>query len=400
MSTPLAIAAVTEAVRAIVMKAVSDELANSALVTTRPPDKANDENDHVNVYLYHVTPDASWRNMDVPRQVRPGESAAPPLAVVLHYLVTAYGPKDHRLLGLAMLGLHDNPVLHPAFILESQLDKQIEPPRITHQPLTVDEVVKLWGGFQAQFRLSAAYQVSPVLIDSATPVRASLPVLKRGDDNRGPIAAAGGAAQLRALVIPDDRPSALPGDVVRIQGQNLLPAGVTARFIHPLLDPVGIELPVAQGDIEGEIQFALPAKPADLAAWAPGYYALSLVVRANGVVVWTTNELSMGLAPVITRDPAKAHAGAVLTITSMPRVREKQRVMAIVGTRQAPLTGLTNDAADPSKPSTLTFDVPALDKKAGYVVRLRVDGVDSIPAIRTGVPALPAFDPAQQLEII
>jgi hypothetical protein len=32
-------------------------------------------------------------------------------------------------------------------------------------------------------------------------------------------------------------------------------------------------------------------------------------------------------------------------------------------------------------------------------VRLRVDGVDSIPVIVTGTPPLPAFDPAQQVVI-
>ena len=399
MSTPLAIAAVTQAFRGIIVDAVKDELTNSALVTTRPPDKVNDENDHVNVYLYHVTPDATWRNMDMPRQVRPGETAAPPLALVLHYLVTAYGPKDHRLLGLAMLGLHDHPVLHPTLILESKLDRQIEPARITPQPLTVDEITKLWGGFQTQFRVSAAYQVSPVLIDSTTDVKAALPVLKRGDQNRGPIAEAGAAPYITGLIFPEDRPSALPGDIVRVQGQNLSTEGVTARFVHPMLDPKGIELAVSRGEIEGEIQITLPGNPVDLAEWAPGFYSLALVVKREDVVVATTNELAMGFAPMITRDPNKGPEGSSLTITSMPRVREKQRTLLIVGNRQAEPRTITNDAADTSKPTTLVFDVPKLDKRTGYVIRLRVDGVDSIPVIQAGDPPQPGFDPAQQFEI-
>jgi len=42
-------------------------------------------------------------------------------------------------------------------------------------------------------------------------------------------------------------------------------------------------------------------------------------------------------------------------------------------------------------PSTLTFSIPNVDV-GSYVVRLRVDGVDSIPVTYSGTPPLPAFD--------
>ena len=47
--------------------------------------------------------------------------------------------------------------------------EQIERVRITPQPLSVDELSKLWTAFQTHFRISAAYQVSVVLIESTRP---------------------------------------------------------------------------------------------------------------------------------------------------------------------------------------------------------------------------------------
>jgi hypothetical protein len=49
-------------------------------------------------------------------------------------------------------------------------------------------------------------------------------------------------------------------------------------------------------------------------------------------------------------------------------------------------------------PTTLTFEVP--DLPAGtYTVRLRVDGVDSLPVIFADVEQPPRFDPAQQVKV-
>jgi hypothetical protein len=39
--------------------------------------------------------------------------------------------------------------------------------RVTLQPLSLEEMSRLWSTFQTQYRLSVAYEVSVVLIDSA-----------------------------------------------------------------------------------------------------------------------------------------------------------------------------------------------------------------------------------------
>jgi hypothetical protein len=94
----------------------------------------------LNLFLYQTVVNAAWRNLDMPRQVRPGEVA--PLALNLHYLVTAYGRGEtdndgtsHRVLSGAMSVLHDHPVLGQSEIAASlpnnDLAEQFERLRIT-----------------------------------------------------------------------------------------------------------------------------------------------------------------------------------------------------------------------------------------------------------------------------
>ena len=86
-------------------------------VFTSPPDKAQDKSgDRVNLFLYQTMPDGAWRNMDMPRQLKPGETGHAAAAASPLYLLTAYSGdgddvKAHQLLGRAMSVLHDHPLL-------------------------------------------------------------------------------------------------------------------------------------------------------------------------------------------------------------------------------------------------------------------------------------------------
>jgi hypothetical protein len=177
MSNSLAIAAVTATLRELIKRGVRDFLPNpDENVTTKPLDQARTGNstpDRINIFLYQTVLNAAWRNMDMPRQSRPGESGQPPLALNLHYLITAYGAgdeetKSHRWLGRAMSVLHDHPLLGAEEIRnalpdDSELQAQIERVRITPQPLSLEDMSKLWTTFQTQYRISAAYQVAGVV---------------------------------------------------------------------------------------------------------------------------------------------------------------------------------------------------------------------------------------------
>src|SRR5439155_15364191 len=102
--------------------------------TILPPDKARGTNNanQLNIFLYQILPNAAWRNMNIPNQVASGETANAPLALTLHYLVTAFGrdndtalPFGHHLLGRAMSILFDHALLGPT---------RLAPPPPSHSP--------------------------------------------------------------------------------------------------------------------------------------------------------------------------------------------------------------------------------------------------------------------------
>jgi hypothetical protein len=414
MSNALAVAAATATLRNLLLAELPqlDDDLSDLEVTTNPLDVARKgiTKAQLNLFLYQTVLHPGWRNLDVPRQVRAGETGAPPLALNLHYLITAYGRGDndndavsHRVLGGAMSTLHDHPVLMPSEIsvaLEgNDLAEQFERLKITPLPMGVDEMSKLWMMFQTQYRVSAAYEVTVVLIDSRLPTKAPLPVLKRGPTDRGPVATTGIAPVLDELRLPRSQSAARLGEDMTLVGQQLTTTDAVVRFVSPRI-AAPIELSATAG-ASGELVVHLPDQTEDANAfsrWAPGLYSVSLVVRKSGEPTLSSNELVMALAPRITVAPLTRPPGTIaLTVTCTPRIVGGQRVLLLFGDRQIEPTAI-NTPGDPTKPSSLDFSVPGV-VAGSYVVRLRVDGVDSIPVVYAGTPPIPSFDPAQRVSV-
>jgi hypothetical protein len=402
MSNALAIAATTMTLRSLLTGATAN-------VTALTPDKARDgaTADQLNLFLYQTLLSAAWRNADMPRQVRPGESGHPPLPLNLHYLITAYAEDEaraHQILGRAMSILHDHMLLDEleirqatqADLPDSDLHLQLERIRITPHPLSLEEISKLWSGFQTQYRLSAAYEVAVVLIESTRPPRTPLPVLRQGPDDRGPKAQPAGAPFVGEVVPPNGFPAAPLGSTLAIQGLNLV-GELAVRFRHPRLAGP-IELEPTPGASSGELLVTLPSGAPATADWAPGFMTVSVVSRPPGLPAWSSNEAAFALAPAVTVAPSTAPAGNIdLTLTCMPRMRDGQRAHVLFGERQVAPESVTTPA-DPAQPTTLVFKLSGV--AAGeYVVRLRVDGADSIPFRRAGTPPLPEFDPGQKVVV-
>src|SRR5260370_35396507 len=211
----LAIAATTATLRGVLAKGI-----NITNVTVRPLDsaRATTTGEQVNLFLYQVLPDAAWRNRDIPRKVRPGETAQPPLPLTLYYLITTFGADNdndigsHVLLGRIMSILHDYPVMGAKEIKDAtgadvdlkntNLHEQIERIRITIEPNSFEQISKLWTTFQTHYRTSAAYQVSVVLVESVRAARTPLPVLRRGDADRGPETVTGSLPIIEEIRVP------------------------------------------------------------------------------------------------------------------------------------------------------------------------------------------------------
>ena len=428
MSNTLAIAATSTALRNLLMDGIPklDTDLSDLDVTTRTLEAArtNVDGTSLNLFLYRTVVNVGWSNLDMPRVVKAGETGFPPLPLNLQYLVTAFGPDDidqnavsHRILGAAMSVLHDHPLLGAdeirGALTGNDLADQLERIRITPLTLSVDEMSKLWGGFRSQYRLSAAYEATVVLIDSRRPPRAALPVLTRGQEDRGVVAVTGGSPVLRALVPPRAQAAVRLGEEVVVDGDTLTEPATAFRFASMLPEPMPVvELarrPPQAEDPPGLVSLRLPPFPEDpdaLGRWVPGFYLVTAAVDLPDLPPLVSNAASVALSPSITVAPnvsdGATASGAALTLTCSPRMRESQRVRLLFADRQLEPTGVTNpDPTSPTfqqTPTTLTFDVPDVPPGT-YTVRLRVDGVDSIPVVLVGDPALPAFDPAQQVEV-
>jgi hypothetical protein len=442
MSNALAIAAVTAVLKDLLDNAVIDHSLSAAVggpvtVTALSPGqiKPNEEgvvNRQLNLFLYHVSPNTGWSNVNLPsRDSRGNRVTNPPLALDLYYLLTAYGQEDFEaeiLLGYAMQRFHETPVLTRDSIRTalaqpggpvsgtgilpsalgalsaSDLAEQVEQIKLTQYPLNVEEASKLWSAFQTNYRPSVAYHVSVVLVQSEQGVRSSLPVLKRGVDDRGVAVQADTDSPFPAVfsVEPaNGQFAAVLGDELIIKGQRLEAGTLAVRIRNPRL-AAPLELTPLVGATAEEVRARLELDPAtDAATFVSGVYTLSLVLDRGTPQERTTNEVPFALAsrlpvPPAPGDPpsfeaARGGDGVVtVTVRCRPDVLPTQRVTLVVGATEAPAQPHT------TRTNTLTFRFGQL--AAGeYFVRLRVDGVESLLVNRAAEP--PAFDATQKVTV-
>jgi hypothetical protein len=404
MSNALAIAAVTATLEAILGSGVhTDSDLNDTTLTALPLDKARGSitTNQLNLFLYQVLPNAAWRNMDVPPLVKPGETAIPPLALSLHYLITAYGrendntqPFDHHLLGKAMSVLNDHALLGPDEIKlafpGSDLERQVERVRITLQALSIEEISKLWTGFATQYRLSVGYEVSVALIDSTQSTRTPLPVLTRGPQDRGATSQGSLIPPFPAIdlvTIPNRQPSARLGDTLTLLGFMLDGTNIGVAFNHALWS-APIEVVPEPGGTSTQLTVKIPNQPA---AWPAGLYTVAVLVqRPTETYRRSTNQLSFSIAPSITIAPQTAPAGSVpFTITCSPDIWPGQHVSLLLGDQDIAVPNVALSTGTLNSTVSLVAGI--------YFARLRVDGIDSLLVDRSATP--PVFDQTQKATI-
>lgn len=413
MSTALAVAATSRVLSAVIDDAVAAArltiggILGAATTSTAPPDHiltgTKDEITHLNLFLYHVTYNQGWREVGLPTRGADGKTTnRAPLAIDLHYLLSAYSNGDYEaqiLLGIGMQALHEIPVLFrqkiqavfaaPSNAIDkalatAELANQLEIVKITPQQLGTDELSKLWTSFQSKFRVSAAYAVSVMLIETKAPSSAPLPVLTRN-----------------LVVVPYSEPQIdvvdpqlLPfsaGATLRLTGSNLLGRNTVAIFGG---NPGAPQTPTPVGS-GAQVTVPLPALSA-------GVNTVQLVRRVDlGVNPKTplveSNVASFILQPVIKRDAAAPHDSLIevgapdnsvvppiipITITVDPPITPQQKISVLLyqlnaPAGQAPRSYLFDAAAaDIAPPDEVTVKTQGV--QAGtYLVRIRVDGADS-----------------------
>jgi hypothetical protein len=286
MSNFLAVGGVSATLQALLkdrMELPAGMLRTDLQVTISIPPSADEtqaaEPTRVNLFLYRATENGALKNQMISGQGHPSEYGHPPLSLVLHYMLTAYGATDdnglvnetraHFLLGSAMRVLHDYPVITdslttihstPTQILHSSLRGEFEHIKICLDPISLEDLSKIWTALTRPYRLSAAYTVSVVQIESrrlktlAAPVltrRIHLAISKRPQiENvyRSPVLPGEPIGDIRAHVLQE----------LTIEGENFRTARTWVKLGG--LEPIGV-----QPASDSEIRIVIPddTYPAD-----------------------------------------------------------------------------------------------------------------------------------------
>jgi hypothetical protein len=420
VSTALGIAAVTAVLKDLLNNGViNNDIAatvGEVAVTSLPPDRIDvtdgNERNQLNLFLYQVTPNAGWRNIGLPsRDARGERTGNPPLALDLHYMLTAYGTRDlhHEiLLGYGMQLLHETPVLPrdairrslrppldvvdstlPArlrSLFDSQLAEQIEQIKIVPQSLTTEEISRLWTAFQARYRPTAAFQVSVVLIESRRTTRTPLPVRDRLLY----------VVPFKHPVIEEIRSQAAPGTPIVsgqpilsgytlvIDGQDLRGEDTVVTIDGDALVPTGVD--------DARVTVGLPAS---LGAGVHGVQVVHRLLMGSPPVPHegiTSNVAAFVLQPsflsAVVSNVQNLPGGlrnAIVTVNVTPAVFDFQRVSLLLNEINPPAARASLAYSFPARRdvlsppgATTSIEVPLADVlPASYLSRLQVDGAHS-----------------------
>lgn len=399
MSDYLAVGAVSAVLCSLLSTALPDGGPNLVLgsstagITATSPDliaTGAHEQPQINLFMYHVNINPALRNLDLP-SASPGGArlSNPPLALNLHYLVSAYGSGQFDpevLLAWAMKVFHDTPVVSsqaiqqaltalpssqhgPAaqLITGSTLASQIEHLRITPETLTTEEIYRLWTAFQTTYRPSTALQVSVVVIQDTHAFASNKPVAHRTVT----------ASPLQSPVIDNISPvMAAAGQVLTITGTNFVGDSAADTVVSfdggPGLSPDTVQARA----IRITLPATLPAGTRTLRVQRRVVFPAPSVGPHPG---FSSSPAPFQLIPTITdASPLAASLGSPLTVTVSPAVASSQQAVLYVGDNAIPIDERPVGAA-PS--TTLTFPIPAAlptgPSTGTFPLRVEVDGAQS-----------------------
>ena len=410
MSNALAIAATTAVLKSVLTAAVvraNLSILGDPNVSTVAPDRVpmgEGETSRLNIFMYHATPNTGLRNVGLPAYDSQGRRISnPPLAIDLHYLLSAYGKPDFApdiLLGVGMQILFEIPVLTRDAIrrvftppingsLSPELQKlatsgiaeQVEAIKITPHTLNSEEIFKLWSAFQIAYRPTAAYQVSVILIESRQSVTEALPV-----------------RQPKVYVLPFRQPTieeVIPQILtyaanakITLQGRNLLAENTIVRF-----GAGGEQPPDAENYTDTQLQVNLPS------SLQAGVNTVQVIQQLNiGEPTlhegFASNVAAFSLRPTLQKTVTPGGEVYDITVTPNtiivklnPLVGKAQQVVLLLNEFNPP----TNRAALaynfkasfrdlPDQPATSdTINIPIQGVQPGnYLLRVRVDGAESL----------------------
>ncbi|MGY1617354.1 Pvc16 family protein [Geodermatophilus sp. SYSU D00691] len=284
-------------------------------VTVGPLDR-DEDGPRLNWFLYGINPHPSFRNMEHPLTGPANRRGAPPLAVELHYLLTAYGAPPtttgdgeqiiHVALAAVMRRFTESAIvgLGSPFLPTTPAPQLVEPLRFTLEPLDLENASKIWTAATRPMRLSVVYRVSLVVVEQQLRSPLGPPVTTP-----------------RVVVSPSLSPRLGTPEPARIGGDEittLAVAGTVTGLRHLLASAPG-DPPGAPADgwpmtvvseEAGRVRLRLPRH--DLVAGARRLDVVSLV---EGMPAGR-DSVTLTVAPTVTVPPGPVAAGTPLTLTT------------------------------------------------------------------------------------
>jgi hypothetical protein len=386
VSNSLAIATVTAALREVLQPAVGKAVAGATVGFNRPDSGGGTPPAPlVNVYLYQITPNAAYRNDDLPMRRSDGTLVKRPQAAFdLHYLFTFHGDdsqlQPQLLLGAVTTTLHAQPLISSAaiakaisdfsFLTTSNLADQVERVKFTPTSLSLEEFSKLWSVFfQIEYTLSAAYQASVVLIESddvpAAPIPvqganlAAVPFREPEIDSAGPQAGPNQPIVAGSTLLIQGQQLRGPTTLALIEDQEITPTLVTDTQVTITL-PAGIHAGVKGVQVIQKIQIGTPPAPHRSVASNVAPFVLRPTI--NGAVA-----------------AVKSPGIKTVTLTVAPNIGAGQRAVLLLNNLAvSPATAFT------SKPTVATADSNQVSidisgvPTGTYLARVQIDGAESL----------------------
>ncbi|MDJ0802839.1 MAG: DUF4255 domain-containing protein [Desulfobacterales bacterium] len=359
------------------------------------------ETPRVNLFLYKVTENGALKSQEIPGQGHPGSYGHPPLSLDLHYLLTAYGSTAEAevdvvnetlaqyLLGSAMRVLHDHPIVteklttikDPSgeFILDQSLRGAHEQIKLSLDPVSLEALSDVWSALTLPYRLSAAYTVSVVQIESQQ--ARIYPRLVGAPPEAGPQVAVVifssptiDRVRIRRQEPPHEEttvPYARIGDTLVLLGSNLGGEDTGVQIGSLLIEPA-----VYDGQ-------RLEVVISDNVALQPGAQTVSVV---RNIMVGDPPEPRTGFCSnqavfmLVPRVDTVVLDGSEVTITGSRLFQDNKDCQTIIGDAIVSSADYSSAVSD-----SISFPLPALDPGT-YPVRVRVNAAESIDARTITLP--------------
>jgi hypothetical protein len=408
MSNYLAIATVTATLQRILQSAIQVDVEGARVTTNRPGSSGGGTPESgVNIYLYDVSHNPSWRSTpDLSARRGKGEIVKPRLGVDLYYLLSFYGNEielePQRLLGSVISTLQERRVLSQQMILDtiadstfpflanSDLAEQVESVKIVLVDLSLEDLSKIWSVFfQTTYSLSIAYQATAILIEGEELTQRALPARDRAF---GVMPFAQQPIIERIMPQTGVNQAILADSVLLIQGRQL-------RGATPLVRIGNVEVP-PQEVSDTQIRLQLSSLPEN--ALRPGVQSLQVIHPTDNSTRNSStdaipamnrniesNAAAFILRPTITDISASDLDGtgndlrsAKLTVQTNLFIGKNQRVILLLNERSIDNPAAYTFAAAPRSRDDRSLIVPINNVKAGaYLVRLQVDGAESLLSV-------------------